>query len=126
MKIIVIDDDPIARMLLTRFITISGYSGTILVAENGQIGFDMIVSNPGDYVIILDYHMPVLDGSGLLKKLDENHLSYPVFLLSSSDKDQLEQEYQTYPWLHGYFDKPIDINKTKIILDFAQAQGFHS
>ena len=125
MKLIVIDDDPIARMLITRYISISGYSDPILIAENGQEGFNMIVKNPGDFVIILDYHMPVLDGSGLLKKLDEHNLTYPVFLVSSSDRDELEQEYQTYPWLHGYFDKPIDLNKTKIILDFAQTLNSH-
>ena len=70
--------------------------------------------------------MPVLDGSGLLKKLDENGFTHPVLLLSSSSVDELEAEFQRYPWVEGYFDKPIDLNKTQIILDFANRIATHS
>ncbi len=118
MNLLIIDDDPIARMLLTRFVSINGFTGSIYTAENGQEGYDIISSTDQDFLLILDYHMPVLDGSGLLKKLSDNGYSHPVFLLSSSSVDELETEYRLYNWLQGYFDKPIDLNKTKIILDF--------
>lgn len=118
MNLLIIDDDPIARMLLTRFVSINGFKGSIYTAENGQEGYDIISSSEKDFLLILDYHMPVLDGSGLLKKLSDNGYAHHVFLLSSSSVSELETEYQLYPWVQGYFDKPIDLNKTKIILDY--------
>ena len=120
MNLLVIDDDPVARMLITRFLSIKGYKGSILTAENGQEGFDIISSSNKKFLIVLDYHMPVLDGSGLLKKLSKHNYSHPVLLLSSSSAEELELEFQTHSFVEGYFDKPIDLNKTKIILDFAE------
>ena len=124
MNILVIDDDPVARMLITRFLNIKGFNGAIYTAENGQEGFDLISSASEKFLIILDYHMPVLDGSGLLKKLHENKYSHPIFLLSSSSIEELEKEFQSYHFVEGYFDKPIDLNKTKIILDLAETLSF--
>ena len=121
MNILVIDDDPVARMLITRFLSIKGFEGSIYTAENGQEGFDLMSSTSKKFVIVLDYHMPVLDGSGLLKKMAADNISHPVLLLSSSSVDELENEFQTYDFVEGYFDKPIDLNKTKIILDYAEA-----
>lgn len=120
MNILVIDDDPVARMLITRFLSIKGFEGAIYTAENGQEGFDLMTSTSDKFVIVLDYHMPVLDGSGLLKKMAENNISHPVLLLSSSSVEELEAEFQAYDFVKGYFDKPIDLNKTKIILDYAE------
>lgn len=120
MNILVIDDDPVARMLITRFLSIKGFEGPIYTAENGQEGFDLLDSSSDNFVIVLDYHMPVLDGSELLKKMSENSISHPVLLLSSSSVDELENEFQSYNFVKGYFDKPIDLNKTKIILDYAE------
>ena len=120
MNIIVIDDDPIARMLISRYLAISGFMGNIYTAENGAEGFELINSTKESMVIVLDYHMPVMDGSQLLKKLKEHNITHPVFLLSSSCKDELEKENQSYEWVQGYFEKPIDLNKTNSIMELVE------
>ena len=124
MNLLVIDDDPVARMLITRFLSIKGFDGSIYTAENGQEAFELVSSTSEKFLIILDYHMPVMDGSTLLNKLSEYNYSHPVFLLSSSSVDELEVEFQKHDFVEGYFDKPIDLNKTKIILDFAKVLTF--
>lgn len=120
MDLLVIDDDPIARMLITRFLSVKGFNGSIYTAENGQQGFDIVNSTKSNFLIILDYHMPILDGSGTLKKLAENNFDHPVFLLSSSSVEELEAEYQMHDFVQGYFDKPIDLNKTTILLNYLE------
>lgn len=120
MNIIVIDDDPIARMLITRYLAISGFTGDIYTAENGEEGFELINSTAEPMVIVLDYHMPVMDGSELLKKLDSHQINHPVFLLSSSCTTELDKENQTYEWVQGYFEKPINLDKAKSIIEFLQ------
>ena len=75
MNILIIDDDPIARMLAKRNLEILGFKGSIITAENGNMGYDILCNHPDKYIIILDYHMPELDGIGFLRKLESNHLT---------------------------------------------------
>lgn len=119
MNILIIDDDPIARMLAKRNLEILGFKGSIITAENGNMGYDILRNHPEKFIIILDYHMPELDGIGLLKKLDANHLAPPVFMLSSSILDVHKNECLDYRFVQHYLVKPIDQVKTKKIIEFA-------
>jgi CheY-like chemotaxis protein len=122
MNILIIDDDPIARMLAKRNLEILGFKGSIITAENGNMGYDILIKHPDKYIVILDYHMPELDGIGFLRKLDANRLSAPVFMLSSSILDIHKDECLDYSFVQHYLVKPIDQNKTKRIIEFANKQ----
>lgn len=120
MNILIIDDDPIARMLAKRNLEILGFTGSIITAENGRMGYDILTSRSEKFIIILDYHMPELDGIGFLRKLDANRLSPPIFMLSSSILEIHQNECLDYQFVQEYLVKPIDKSKTEKIIEFAK------
>ncbi len=120
-NILIIDDDPIARMLAKRNLEIAGFKGSIVTAENGIMGYEIISNSKQDYVLMLDFHMPELDGLGLLKKLQVNSFSPPVFMLSSSILSKNKNECLSFECVQEYLVKPIDQLKTKTIIDFVHS-----
>ena len=118
-NILIVDDDPIARMLAKRNLEIAGFKGSITSAENGQEGFDILSKSHKDLIVILDFHMPELDGIGLLKKLKLHHINPPVFMLSSSFLTENKDTCMSHSCVQDYFIKPMDQFKSKAIIEFA-------
>jgi CheY-like chemotaxis protein len=125
-NILIIDDDPIARMLAKRNLEIAGFKGSIVTAENGEMGYELISNSRQEYVLMLDFHMPELDGLGLLNKLNGSNFNPPVFMLSSSILSENKNECLRFDCVQEYLVKPIDQLKTKTILDFVYSSThFH-
>ena len=117
-NILIIDDDPVARMLAKRNLEIAGFMGAISSAENGLEGFNIISKSKKDFTVLLDFHMPELDGVGLLNKLESNQLNPPVFMLSSSILSENMDSCLSHDFVQEYFVKPMDQVKSKVILEF--------
>ncbi len=85
--LLVVDDDPANREMLSRRLQKSGYSVT--VAENGLQAIKLLRTNPFD-LVLLDLIMPGLDGYQVLSQLkadpDLKHL--PVIMISALDQDE--------------------------------------
>lgn len=72
-KVLIVEDDvQLAAALDLKF---SQAEFIVLKAADGQAGFDTVVSQKPD-ILILDLMMPVMDGKALLRKLS---LEYPEF-----------------------------------------------
>lgn len=66
-RILVVDDDPAVRELITTRLQLAGY--VAWSARDGREGLKMVASlQPA--ALILDLNMPVLDGFGVLRGLD--------------------------------------------------------
>ena len=116
--ILIIDDDPVARMLSKRNLEIAGFLGDILSAEDGEVGFQIMMEMPNiTFTIILDYHMPLLDGLGFLKRMENENLKNPVFMLSSSIMKSHKEECLAKSNVLNYFVKPIDQPISKTIIE---------
>jgi len=64
--VLVVDDDLIARRLLSRLLNAEGYS--VLEAEDGQKALEVLEQTThAPCMILLDLAMPVLDSHGFLK-----------------------------------------------------------
>lgn len=91
MKILVVDDDPVSRLVLDGALQDFGHS-TIQV-ENGKEAWDLIVEDPPQ-VLIADWMMPELDGIELCRLVrghDSVRYVYVILLTSRRDKeDRLE------------------------------------
>lgn len=83
--ILVVDDDPVQRRLLTASIDRFGYSAA--VAENGEAALKYLSTAEGDAValIILDLVMPNLDGMAVLGRLREIGRITPVIVQTAHD-----------------------------------------
>lgn len=86
-RLLVIDDNRVNRLLLTR--ALETYGHVVTVAENGRVGMDLLRSRPFD-VVLLDIDMPEMNGFQLLeeKLADENLRDMPVIMTTASDNLQ--------------------------------------
>jgi CheY-like chemotaxis protein len=84
-RILIVDDNQINRMILSRVLTDQGHESA--TAENGREALERLVLEPFD-VILLDILMPEMDGYEMLQRIkqdpDLRHL--PVIVISSVDE----------------------------------------
>src|SRR4051794_26869834 len=86
-RVLVVDDDRVNRMLLTRSLEQAGHE--VLTAENGRQALEMLGIDPPD-VVLLDIVMPELDGISVLEqmKADAGLAHLPVIMISAIDETE--------------------------------------
>ena len=86
-KILIIDDSKLAIMMLYDGLRQNGFE--VLIASDGDEGLQMAVSESPD-LIILDMHLPSMNGREFLVKLKEFALDppIPVIVLTASEPIQ--------------------------------------
>lgn len=105
-KILVVDDDPLTRKVLSVNLTEEGY--TVETAENGLDGLQMLREQPFD-IVLLDLLMPEMDGFDVLKviKADARLRHLPVIVISGEgDLASITRCIAT--GAEDYIQKPFD------------------
>jgi len=111
-KILVIDDDESIRQTLSNYLKRLGYS--VLSAEDGEKGFDIIQSQQPD-LIISDIKMPNLTGLELLKKVKDVNPLTKIILITAHDDVQTTIDAMQYG-AYDYLEKPLDIERLKVTI----------
>ena len=88
-KVLVIDDEPHARVLLDMHLSHRGYD--VLLAGDGWKGLQLFHQEHPD-VVLLDLNMPELDGVTVLKEIRAVDLKQPVIVLTADSNPQMEQQ----------------------------------
>ncbi len=112
-KILVIDDDPDIVDVLTVLLEEEGYE--VVSANDGKEGLARIKEENPD-LIILDLLMPILDGYGVCKTLQDPRWSrwsdIPIIVLTSVREDVSHRRYELETGVRmdvdDYIEKPID------------------
>jgi two-component system KDP operon response regulator KdpE len=81
--ILVIDDEPPIRKLLSTGLTAHGYE--VLEAPNGKAALELLDSKPS--LVILDLGLPDTDGLTLLARIRQHQENLPIIVLSSRDDE---------------------------------------
>ena len=81
-KILVVDDEPEVRTLMEHFLIERGYE--VRIVENGRLGLQAFETFKPD-VVLLDMHMPEMDGLETLKHLVARAPSLPVIMVTVND-----------------------------------------
>jgi class 3 adenylate cyclase len=105
-SVLVVDDDPVTRSMLTRSLEQKGHHVT--TAENGVQALDTVRSEDPD-VVLLDVIMPDLDGYQVLERLkaDPRLRSIPVIMVTGLD--DVESAVRCIELgADDYLSKPID------------------
>jgi CheY-like chemotaxis protein len=104
-KILIADDKPTGRELVRTVLENSGYA--VIEASDGPEALRMARESSPD-LIILDLHMPVIDGFGVIQELrrDANFAGTPVVALTASAM-QGDRERAMALGFTGYITKPI-------------------
>lgn len=106
-KILIVDDSFINRELLTEMLE-DEYE--VITCENGQQALELMEKNYNELaIILLDLVMPVLDGVGLLKAIQNKPIMKDIPILVISGETNVETEIKCFDY--GVFDfikKPFD------------------
>jgi DNA-binding response OmpR family regulator len=122
-RILVVDDDPMARELLSEALGEEGF--TVEVAHDGEEGWDKLAADPHGYsVLLLDRQMPRLDGLELLRRIKraEALQSIPaIFQTGSGEREEIREGIEA--GCYYYLVKPIDLGILVAIVKAAIADS---
>ena len=81
-RVLVVDDDPPLRRMLTRTLSAEGFEVTV-AADGGAALVEVQRSAPD--VIVLDVAMPAIDGLSVCRRLRGKGLATPILMLTARD-----------------------------------------
>jgi len=111
MKILVVDDDPVARKVLHAFLTQSNYD--VDVVEDAEQGLEAMQEEDAPPIAIIDWQMPGMNGLELCAALRELALPlqpYLFILHSKKDKNDIAQALDA--GADDYLTKPFNMVET--------------
>jgi DNA-binding response OmpR family regulator len=117
-KVLVSEDNPDIRKILTMRLEINGYD--VIQAQDGEEALDKIKKDSPD-LVILDLMMPKISGFEVCRmiKFDEKYKDMPIIVLSALDQ-QSDREKAIENGADAYFIKPFDLelllNKIKLLI----------
>lgn len=121
-KVLIVDDDPGIRMLLSKFLQREGF--VTLMAENGLEGVEFAKKHQPD-LIIMDVVMPQMDGltAARLIKFYKPLSNVPILFLTAKDAEreiELAQEVRA----DVYITKPFDVHQViQIVKETMQSRS---
>src|SRR6476469_8572973 len=110
-RILVIDDDPVIRLVLTRNLQNQGYE--VAIARNGEEGIEL-AEQMRPALIICDWMMPGRDGLEVCRQVKANSdLSTTFFILLTSRGEVEDRVRGLDSGADDFLSKPIEMNELK-------------
>lgn len=108
--VLVIEDDATLRRVIQLALTREGYD--VVIAANGRQALTRISERRPD-LILLDLHLPVMDGGEALAELRAQGLAIPVVLMTSrfAIRDAADQHQPD-----GVLGKPFDLDELRDVV----------
>ena len=113
--ILIVDDAAVQRIELREVLEGAGH--TVYEAEDGLKGLDTLKSN-GDKIqmVITDLNMPELDGISMCQRIQDEHGSLPIFMLTTEASAELKADGKKVGVL-AWIKKPMN---PKVIISGVQ------
>lgn len=118
---LLIDDNEIDNIVNAKMLKMSDVVDEVIIKKSGQEALDYLKAQSGNnerivpHVILLDIHMPGMDGFEFLNKFKnlsgEITGKSEVYLLSSSQDSWHLNRAESNPFVKKVLKKPLDINK---------------
>lgn len=105
-RILLVEDTPFNLLFTTQLL--EGWNTVIDVAENGAIAVEKVQSQSYD-LVIMDLHMPVMDGYTSTRKIREFNPQIPIIALTASATADIEQKIAD-AGMQDYVTKPFNPN----------------
>jgi CheY-like chemotaxis protein len=121
-RLLLCDDSPVERMALAHLLRRAGYS--VDEAGDGKSALLHLQHRQVD-LLVLDLHMPGLDGFDVLKYVQVHRRSLPVVLLSGMPLDEIQQGMGHLPAqeLPPLLLKPIDVHQLLELCEMLLTEG---
>ncbi|MGH7234769.1 MAG: response regulator [Nitrospiraceae bacterium] len=114
-SILVVDDEPVIRAMLSKFLTEQGYR--VRTAQEGPAALALAKQDP-PHLVILDIYMPGMNGVEVFRQLRAQGYRGGVITLSASQDQRLLQQMLEL----GSADvvgKPVDLDRLALIVQVA-------
>nr|WP_249328004.1 response regulator [Pseudoalteromonas sp. S4488] len=105
-KILIAEDNPINKILIESML--KSTKAQLTIVENGQLAVNAVEKGTYD-LILMDIHMPVMDGSEAQRLIRDLKPSLPVVALTANVMKQDVDGYLAQGFI-THIAKPIDIN----------------
>ncbi|MES2740989.1 MAG: response regulator [Pseudomonadota bacterium] len=116
MKVLVIDDDVVSRMVLMHLIDSCG-KFDIIEAEDGADAWEQLEDGLRPAICFCDLRMPRLSGMELLQRVKADAtLNTMPFVLVSSASDRETVQFATQSGAAGYIVKPFQADQVRVHL----------
>jgi two-component system response regulator MprA len=103
--ILIVDDDPLLYDTLSTALTLNGFQTRS--AANGREALDMI-AHERPALILLDLHMPVMDGATFMRELQSRGAKLPIVVMSADeDGEDVARQFG----IAAYLRKPIALTR---------------
>ncbi|MFW5734470.1 MAG: response regulator, partial [Oceanidesulfovibrio sp.] len=117
MRLLVVEDEPINRMTLSKLMEHEGY--TVLVAAGGKEALELLARERVD-LVLMDIQMPVLDGLEVTRRIRRGDVpgldpripivALTAYAMAGDRKSFLQAD------MDDYLAKPVDVNDLRILL----------
>jgi len=103
-NVLLVDDDFISLAAVSQMLKDFGFN--VSTADNGKDAIEKASSMPTD-LILMDIHMPIMDGLEATKKLREKGFEEPIFGLTAAVTNSEVSEYLQHE-MDEVMPKPLD------------------
>lgn len=119
-RISIIEDDQLISQMYRMKLEAEGYD--VDVADNGMNGIEMVAQKNPD-LILLDYLLPDIDGSAVLKEVRRNGAAAetPVIVLTNMDNEAVENDLAKWN-ITDYIVK-ANLTPREVVAKIKQALG---
>jgi PleD family two-component response regulator len=107
MKLLVADDDPLQRAILSRLLAGWGYQ--VQLAKDGIEAWEVLEQPEPPQLVILDWMMPGMDGPDLCRKLRglQRPYTYVLLLTARNEREDILEGLES--GADDYLTKPVEI-----------------
>ena len=106
-KVLVVEDDFMNKVLVKEMLTLNGF--IVVEAGDGKEAVAMAKSEAPD-VILMDLHLPEMDGITAMKAIKDEGLKTPIIALTASAMIGDEEKILGHGF-DGYVPKPIELKR---------------
>ncbi|WP_227429864.1 GAF domain-containing hybrid sensor histidine kinase/response regulator [Psychrobacter sp. I-STPA6b] len=104
--VLLVEDDAVNAMIAKKSLEKGGYCVTYVT--NGQDAIDAILQDIGYFdVVLMDHHMPILDGVEATQKLQQMDIPLPPIIALTANAMQGEREKYLQAGMQDYCTKPF-------------------
>lgn len=124
-NVLVVDDDPVFKLIARKLFERSGDFFKVTFAENGLEAIELLKAiieekvQPVPDIILLDIEMPIMNGWGFMEEFvklpSEETRDISVYTVSSSIAQEDKNKTASYPQIKAYITKPLTVDIIKSI-----------